>query len=129
MVTLNVTLVLDVRERAWSQRPEFRKRRLEAALAVAGIAYRHSKELGNPFRPVGGSANAASQAHSCLALYRTFLAAREDAALAPLVGLRGEVVALLCYERQTAHCHRAALLDLFVDRLGATVNWTLDERP
>ncbi len=43
-----VTTLLDVREAPWSRRPEFTKRALGAAMAAAGIGYRHMKALGTP---------------------------------------------------------------------------------
>ena len=43
-----VAQLIDVRERPYSRKPDFNKRRLEAHLAAAGIGYSHIVELGTP---------------------------------------------------------------------------------
>ena len=43
-----VTSLIDVRERPYSRRKDFNKRRLSEALAAAGIDYLHLQGLGTP---------------------------------------------------------------------------------
>jgi uncharacterized protein (DUF488 family) len=45
LVNAGVGIVIDVRENAWSQRPDFIKSNLRSALATRNIDYNHSKRL------------------------------------------------------------------------------------
>jgi uncharacterized protein (DUF488 family) len=109
LVGEGVDLLIDVRERAWSNRPEFRKTALASSLAAAGIQYIHVRQAGNPFRPRLGEAIDPAE---CLKRYRGYLqsmpSVTED--LKVLIGSRR--VALLCYEAKSADCHRGVLLSV-----------------
>ena len=59
-----VSLLLDIRQVAWSRLPGFAKTALAGHLSGAGIGYRHLKLAGNPFRKV------AKSIPDCLNLYR-----------------------------------------------------------
>lgn len=104
-----VELVADVRAIAASRRPGFSKTALAANLAEAGIGYRHFRALGTP--PEG---RAAARALDLPTLKRVFAGQLElpealaaGAELADLAHHRR--VALLCYEREPACCHRTLL--------------------
>ena len=102
-----VTRLVDIRHSPYSQRQEFSKDELAAALAGYGIAYEHIRELGNP--PAGREAARAGH----MAAYREIFAAHLDSAEGR-VGLNslltraaGEPVCMLCFERSASHCHRS----------------------
>ena len=107
-----VALLVDVRAVASSRRPGFAKTRLAANLADAGIDYLHLRRLGTP---ADGRAAARAGRHAEMrAIFGAHLAtdeARDELhALADLVRA-GRRVALLCFEADPAHCHRAIVAD------------------
>lgn len=103
-----VELLIDIRERAWSNRPEFRKTAIAAALATRGIQYIHVREAGNPFRPRSGEV---PDALECMKRYRSYLEETPSVVktMSALVG--SWRVALLCYEAKSTDCHRGVLLE------------------
>lgn len=106
---VEIELLVDVRALPLSRRPGFSKSALAAALAEAGIAYRHMKPLGTP---ADGRAAARAGDHAALArIYAGQLELPEAlAAAGELASLAAEQrVALLCYERDAAACHRSLL--------------------
>lgn len=111
-----VEVLADIRYLPLSRRPGFSKSSLRSAAEEAGIAYRHMKPLGTPAE---GRAAARRGDHATLArVYAGQLELPEAlAAMAELRELAGDKrVALLCYERDAAQCHRALLFDaLFAD--------------
>ncbi len=104
---LRVDLVIDVRERAWSNRPEFRKGVLSRTLAARGIEYQHMRDAGNPFRPKPGEEIDAAE---CMRRYGRHLQTRPDVLESIRRLARRRRVALLCYEADSADCHRGVLL-------------------
>jgi uncharacterized protein (DUF488 family) len=111
-----VEVLADIRYLPLSRRPGFSKSSLRAAVEEAGIGYRHFKQLGTPAE---GRAAARRGDHAELArVYSGQLELPE--ALAQMAELRalaeGKRVALLCYERSAADCHRSLLFEaLFAD--------------
>jgi uncharacterized protein (DUF488 family) len=106
-----VERVIDVRALPLSRRPGFSKSPLRAALADAGIEYVHLKALGTP---VEGRTAARAGRHSDMArIYAGQLELPEAMAQsAQMLELaREKPSALLCMEREPAHCHRTLLLD------------------
>ena len=106
-----VQRVIDVRALPLSRRPGFSKSPLRAALEEAGIEYVHLKALGTPAE---GRAAARAGRHSDLErIYSGQLelpeAIGQSAQMLDLV--REKPSALLCMEREPAHCHRTLLLD------------------
>ena len=111
-----VEVLADIRYLPLSRRPGFSKSSLKAAVEEAGIAYRHFKQLGTPEE----GRNAARKGdHATMSrVYAGQLELPE--ALAQMAELRdlagGKRVALLCYERDAAECHRSLLFEaLFSD--------------
>ena len=104
-----VELVADVRAIAASRRPGFSKTALAANLAEAGIGYRHFRALGTP--PEGRAAARALDLAKLKRVYSGQLELPEAiAAGAELADLAHERrVALLCYGREPACCHRTLL--------------------
>ncbi len=106
-----VEVLADVRYLPLSRRPGFSKGSLRTAVEEAGIAYRHFKPLGTPEE---GRAAARRGDQATLArVYAGQLELPEAlAAMAELRALASEKrVALLCYERNAAECHRSLLYD------------------
>src|SRR3569833_2332559 len=106
-----VQRVIDVRALPLSRRPGFSKSPLRAALDEAEIEYVHLKALGTP---ADGRAAARAGRHADLErIYAGQLELPEAMAQsAQMLDLaREKPSALLCMERDPAHCHRTLLLD------------------
>lgn len=115
-----VERVIDVRALPLSRRPGFSKSSLRAALEEAGIDYVHLKALGTPAE---GRAAARAGRHADLRrIYAGQLELPEAIAQgAQMIDLaREKPSALLCMEREPAHCHRTLLLEAFAPDAGVT---------
>ena len=111
LLTAGVQQVIDVRAVPNSRRPGFSKTPQRNALAESGIGYVHLRALGTP---ADGRAAARAGRHEELErIYQGQLELPEAIAQsAQMRDLAAEVPsALLCYERDPAHCHRSLLLD------------------
>jgi uncharacterized protein (DUF488 family) len=106
-----VERVIDVRALPLSRRPGFSKSPLRAALEEAGVEYIHLKALGTPSE--GRSAARAGRHADMARIYAGQLELPEAIAQsAQMLALAEEKPsALLCMEREPAHCHRTLLLD------------------
>jgi uncharacterized protein (DUF488 family) len=105
-----VERIIDVRALPLSRRPGFSKSPLRAALEEAGIEYVHLKALGTPAE---GRAAARAGRHEVLEhIYAGQLELPEAIAqTAEMLELaREKPSALLCMERDPAHCHRTLLV-------------------
>jgi uncharacterized protein (DUF488 family) len=105
-----VKRVIDVRALPLSRRPGFSKTALRNALAEVNIDYVHLKALGTP-----AEGRAAARAHRDGDLRRIYAGQLElpeaMAQSAQMLELADEQpCALLCMEREPAHCHRSLLL-------------------
>ncbi|MDE2405189.1 MAG: DUF488 domain-containing protein [Sphingomonadales bacterium] len=105
-----VEVLADIRALPLSRRPGFSKSALAAAARAGGIDYRHLKPLGTP-----AEGRAAARRHDHAAVARIYAGQLELpealAAMAELRALASERrVALLCYEREAAECHRSLLI-------------------
>jgi uncharacterized protein (DUF488 family) len=106
-----VERVIDVRALPLSRRPGFSKSPLRAALEETGIEYVHLKALGTP-----AEGRAAARAGRYADLERIYAGQLElpeaIAQSAQMLHLTDEKPsALLCMEREPAHCHRTQLLN------------------
>ena len=106
--------VIDVRELPLSRRRGFSKTPLATALAEHSIEYLHLRIAGNPYR----SEKDVIPRDELLAKYRRYLAGAPAAIAAVVDAARGHRVALLCYEREPAECHRTILVGRVRRRLG-----------
>jgi uncharacterized protein (DUF488 family) len=106
-----VERVIDVRALPLSRRPGFSKTPLRLALAEVGIEYVHLKALGTP--SAGRTAARAGRHEDMARVYAGQLELPEAMAQsAQMLELaREKPTALLCMERDPAHCHRTLLLD------------------
>ena len=112
-----VERVIDVRAVPMSRKPGFSKNVLAAGLKEAGIDYVHLRALGTP--PEGREAARKGQwavfAKAFAAQLQTPEAGVEAARMVALA--REKPSALLCFERDPAHCHRTPL------RLAVMPDW------
>ena len=104
-----VARVIDVRAVPLSRKPGFSKNVLAAGLKEAGIGYVHLKALGTP--PAGREAARRGDMATMERIYAAQLETPEaGAAAAQMIALAEEApAALLCFERDPAHCHRTPL--------------------
>jgi len=105
-----VKVLADIRYLPLSRRPGFSKSSLRAAVEKAGIAYRHFRDLGTPTE-----GRAAARRGDHVALEQIYSGQLElPQAMAQMAELRAiadeRPVALLCYERRAAECHRSLLV-------------------
>ncbi len=105
-----VERVIDVRALPLSRRPDFSKTPLKGALEEAGVEYLHLKALGTPAE--GRTAARAGRHADMARIYAGQLELPEAMAQsAQMLELaRERPTALLCMEREPAHCHRTLLL-------------------
>ena len=105
-----VERVIDVRALPLSRRPGFSKSPLRGALEEAGIGYVHLKALGTPAQ--GRTAARAGRHEDLKRIYTGQLELPEAMMQAAqmLELARNKPSALLCMEREPAHCHRTLLL-------------------
>lgn len=115
----HVKLLLDVRELPLSRRKGFSKCALAAALASAGITYQHDRALGAP-RHIRHRLREDGDLPRYFADFREYLAT-QAAHLSSLARAIAEPVALLCYERNPAECHRSVVASALAKRLGCKV--------
>lgn len=112
LIRFRVGHLLDVRENAWSQRPEFIKSNLRQSLTQAHIDYVHVASAGNPaaFRKT------ATSAEECLGLYRQYLHSNPQCLDELISYIRygdesNRFACLTCYERKPSECHRSVLIE------------------
>ena len=107
---VGVERLIDVRALPLSRRPGFSKSPLRSALEEAGIEYVHLKALGTPAE--GRSAARAGRHADLKRIYAGQLELPEAIVQgARMIELAQEKPsALLCFEREPAHCHRTLLL-------------------
>lgn len=109
LVDNDVDVLVDVRMNAISRKRGFSKTRLAEALKAAGIVYRHERDLGNPkdnrdpFRQ--GLQSARDK-------YHRHLSNGAGPIYEEIVGLTKSLrVAVFCFERDHAECHRSCITD------------------
>ncbi len=103
-----ITAILDVRERPYSRKPDFSKKRLSAHLAAEGIAYTHLVELGTP-KPIRDEVRRSKDYPAFFAAVTPLVEAEETALQSALALARASTCALLCYEGPATECHRLAV--------------------
>lgn len=117
----NVSIVVDTRYRPQSRKPGFSRVRLLDTLSGVNIRYQHRKDLGTPPELMQVKRETGSYE---LDAYEDYLDRHPEWVSSAAQDLAGERVALLCFERDVAKCHRvilagrlAQLLDLKVKHL------------
>ena len=111
LVSEGVQTLVDVRLTPISRKPGLSQSKLSVALHEVGITYRHMPALGNPRenREPFWRGDVAWGAQ----VFRRLLEEAQSASALAEVGTLSEehLVALLCYERQQARCHRQVIVD------------------
>ena len=112
-----VTLLVDVRRFPGSRRhPQFGKEALRAALAAAGISYRHEPDMGGRRDPRPDSPNTAWRV-AAFRGYADHMASPEfRAALERLLAPGPGPAAVMCAEAVPWKCHRQLIADALVAR-------------
>jgi len=107
LILQNIKTLVDVRKSAFSMRPEFRKKNLEAALVEAGIQYYPMPEVGIP---ASNRKELLPSGRRC-DLFKWYsentlpLCERYASVVAGLVSR--ENIVLMCYEKDPKDCHRS----------------------
>jgi uncharacterized protein (DUF488 family) len=99
--------LIDVRELPLSRRKGFSKNSLREALSRRGIEYMHVRALGAP-KPIRNELRATGDYNVYFRQFNEYLRSQRDA-LDAIAKQCGGVVALMCYERNPAECHRSAV--------------------
>ena len=109
-------LLIDVRAVAASRRPGFSKTAMSGALREKGIDYLHLRALGTP--KAGREAARKGRIAEMRAIYEEQLATPEaELAMEQALGAALERrVALLCFEADSADCHRAVVAERLLER-------------
>jgi uncharacterized protein (DUF488 family) len=115
--THGITTLVDVRERPYSRKPDFNKKRLAARLAVEGIDYVHLVELGTP-KPLRDEVRRSKDYPAFFAAVTPLVEAEEQALQAILTRCATSSCALLCYEANASECHRLAVAEALLRRAG-----------
>lgn len=110
LATNGVSVLVDVRLNPISRKPGLSKTKLAEALAARGIRYVHHRELGNPKENRDGFRQGSP---ASLNRFERILQGESAGAALHHVSelLDGEVVALLCFERDHSQCHRRLVAD------------------
>jgi uncharacterized protein (DUF488 family) len=111
-----VTLLLDIRELPSSRRKGFSKTPLSQSLAAAGIEYRHERALGTP-KAIRHRLRDHGDFERFFDEFGTYLATQSDLLERLAPSLTG-CVALMCFERNPAECHRSVVVAELAKRLG-----------
>jgi uncharacterized protein (DUF488 family) len=135
----DVRLLLDVRQRRGVRGTEYawaNSRRLQAALAAAGIGYEHHPELApttemrqlqyaEDARNGVGKRTRRELAAEYTRRYTAEVLDRADLASIITAVARNGTAALLCVERDPAACHRSLIVQRLADQHGITVEHLL----
>jgi uncharacterized protein (DUF488 family) len=114
-----ITRLLDVRELPLSRRQGFSKSALSTILERAGIDYQHERALGAP-RRLRHRLREDKDLSRYFAEFHEYLAT-QGALLDVLARSLTGAVALLCYERNPAECHRSVVAAALARRLKGRV--------
>ena len=122
-----VQRLLDIRELPISRRKGFSKSALSKALAETGIAYCHERALGSP-REIRYRLREDGDLARFFSDFREYLAT-QCSLLDSLARTTTGSVALLCYERNHAECHRSVVAEALARRAQSTVRHLIVPHP
>ncbi len=117
----DIEVLVDIRQRAFSRKPDFRKRKLQTDCESAGLEYRcfptlgSTDELRDRLRETG-NIEEFHKAFGELAR-RTMQQPIDDLGILA----RSKRIALLCYERDHEACHRQEIAEMLADVTGSTI--------
>jgi len=119
-----VTTLVDVRLTPISRKRGFGKTALTAALADAGNAYEHMRELGNPKRNRAAFGGSPAELGTARGIYAQSLFdddARDCLERIALVA-REQRVAVMCVEADVVRCHRDLVLEALHERFSYVIS-------
>ncbi|MEV4377740.1 DUF488 domain-containing protein [Streptosporangium sp. NPDC049644] len=119
----DATLLVDVRLNPISRKRGFSKTALAGALADAGIAYEHMRELGNPKWNRAGFGGGPAELGAARDVYAGQLVnADASECLDRIVkAARRQAVAVMCFEADEHRCHRDLVLEAVRERFSRAV--------
>ncbi|MGE8400047.1 MAG: DUF488 family protein [Delftia tsuruhatensis] len=107
LVKAKVTVLLDVREIPVSRRKGFSKKLLADHVASVGIVYRHERDLGSP-KEIRHQLHADGDYTTYFRSFSKYIESQRPLLEKLAFELDGNV-ALVCYERDPATCHRSVV--------------------
>lgn len=113
-----IDILLDVRELPISRRKGFSKTALGGALTEAGIDYRHEKQLGSP-KTIRHQLREDGDYKRFFRDFERHLTGQSGLLETLAEELKGNV-ALMCYEKDHAECHRHSVANALAELLGKT---------
>jgi len=118
---VGVETLVDVRERPFSRKVDFRSTRLQERCKRAGIAYLHDAGLGSTTAQ-RDTLKASGDIDSFMKTFRAYASKRLDQQISDLCELaEEECIAMLCYERCHHECHRSVLAEHLNERIDANI--------
>lgn len=124
LLTHRIEHVLDVRQRPFSRKPDFSKKRLAEHLARVDIGYTHLVALGTP-KALRDELRYNHDYPAFFAAMEVLIAAQPEALQAALGLARAQPSVLLCFEAKHNECHRfvvAQALERLSNTPGAAVH-------
>ena len=116
----DVDILVDVRERPFSRKPDFRKNALQARCEEQGIEYQSWPRLGSTASQ--RELHASGEISAFMSRFRSFARRGRAEELGSLASLaQNRTVALICYERCHADCHRSVVSELLAERIDASI--------
>ncbi|WP_275295399.1 DUF488 domain-containing protein [Amycolatopsis sp. La24] len=112
LTAAGVQTLVDVRFTPISRKRGFSKTALRTALAEAGIAYEHHRELGNAKENRAGFAGDAEELAAARQRYADAIDTSEARAVLDDLARRAKTgaLAVLCFEADQSRCHRDVVL-------------------
>lgn len=121
LLDAGVEILVDIRERPFSRKPDFRAGPLRAACESAGIHYESWPRLGSTEHQ-RTRLKATGDIGEFRKRFRDFAKRGRSSELADLAQLaENKTVALICYERVHEECHRSVVADLLACINDATI--------
>lgn len=121
LVDAGVEVLVDVRERPFSRKPDFRKRALQALCEESGVEYESWVRLGSTAHQ-RENLKATRDIGTFMKRFRDFAKRGRTEELESLGEFANKrTIALLCYERAHEECHRCVVADLVADEIDASV--------
>lgn len=121
LIDAGVDTLIDVRERPFSRKPDFRRGPLEAICEEAGIDYQSWTRLGST-QHQRENLKSSGDFSEFRRRFKSFAKrGREEDIVELAKYCNGRSVALICYERCHDECHRSVLAELVAEINDATI--------
>lgn len=121
LVDVGVTHLADIRERAFSRKPDFRSTALQRVCKHAGLQYSWWPKLGSTGEQ-RDELHATGDIVNFMREFRQHAASQADEVVEQLGHLaKSETIALLCYERCHHECHRSVIAEMLHEKIDASI--------